>query len=94
MDRSPYDFPKPENPFATRLSDLVTYWIEIQCCKGTVDYPVKLMLKWHADRTLCEAVEKLRCSRCRGSPTQVYLNQVHNREPCKGAPPGWSVRLL
>jgi hypothetical protein len=94
MNIWPYDFPQPENPLATRLSDLITCWIEIQCCKGQVDYPVKLMLRQHADRTLGAAVEKLRCSRCRGRPSVVWLKQVPHREPCKGPPPGWSVRLV
>lgn len=52
MSRSPYDFPQPENPRAERLSALITCWIEIACCKGTVHYPVKLMLRHHPDRPL------------------------------------------
>ena len=81
MERSPYDFPPPENPRAARLSDLITCRIEIQCCEGTVDYPVKLMLRHHSDRTLADAVNRLRCSRCRGKPQAVWLNQVPNRDP-------------
>lgn len=94
MTTWPHDFPQPGSPLSTRLSALITCWIEIRCCKGRVDYPVKLMLRRHPDMRLGEAVQKLRCSRCRGKPREVWLNQVHNREPCKGAPPGWSVRLL
>ena len=90
----PYDFPPPENPRGARLSALITCWIEIQCCKGTVDYPVKLMLRRHPDRPLGDAVGKLRCSKCRGGPQEVWLKQVPNRKPCMGSPPGWSVRLL
>jgi hypothetical protein len=94
MERSPYNFPKPEDPLAARLSDLITCWIEIRCCKGMVDYPVRLMLRRHADRTLAEAVDQLRCRQCRGRPHAAWLKQVPQREPCKGAPPGWSVKLL
>jgi hypothetical protein len=94
MSTWPYDFPQPENPRAERLLALITCWVEIQCCKGRVDYPVKLMLRRHPDMRLGEAVQKLRCSRCRRRPTEVWLNQVHNGERCMGSPPGWSVRLL
>lgn len=94
MTTWPHDFPQPQHPRDARLSALITCWIEIQCCKGKIDYPVKLMLRRHPDMRLGEAIGKLRCRQCRGKPREVWLNQVHNREPCHGAPPGWSVRLL
>jgi hypothetical protein len=94
MSTDPYDFPQPENPRGTRLSALVTCWIEISCCKGKVLYPVKLMLRRHPDMRLGYAVDRLRCGRCKGPPREVWLNQVQQRENCMGAPPGWSVRLL
>jgi hypothetical protein len=90
----PYDFPQPENPREEMLSALITCWIEISCCKGMLRYPVKLMLMRHTDMRLGDAVDRLRCKKCRGKPHEVWLNQVQNREPGMGSPPGWSVRLL
>jgi len=66
---------------AERLSALITCWIEIECCKGTVDYPVKLMLRRHPDTRLAEALDKLRRTTCKGKPRAVWLNQIHHRRP-------------
>jgi hypothetical protein len=68
MSTSPHDFPQPENPRTACLSAVITCRIEIRCNKGTVDYPVRLMLRLDPDRTLGDAVDRLRCSRSQGKP--------------------------
>lgn len=70
-------------------------WLHIKCCKPVAaHYPVRLMLTRHSDRPLRKALDALRCKHCGGSPQTVWLCETHHREPCHGAPPGWSIQIM
>lgn len=70
-------------------------WIEIRCCQPcATHYPVRLMLTRHRDRPLRQAIDAFRCKHCGSHPSAVWLCEAHNREPCHGAPPGWSIQLV
>lgn len=70
-------------------------WIEIKCCRPCATYyPVRLMLTRHSDRPLRKAIDVFRCKHCGARPSAAWLCQTHNREPCHGAAPGWSIQLV
>jgi len=79
---------------ALSLSVLAGCWLYIQCCKGVVIYPVRLMASRHGDRSLSDALDRLRCLACGGALSSVWLCETPNCEPCGDAPPGWSVELV
>jgi hypothetical protein len=87
--------PPPRNAaLALSLSALVGCWLDIRCCKGAMIYPVRLMASRYGDKPLSDVLGRLRCSACGHAPALVWLCETANREPCGGAPPGWSVELV
>ena len=55
-------------------------FVELQCCGGSVGYPVRLLIKRKGDMTFENLVKRLRCRRCgRSKPAPVYLVAGHHR---------------
>jgi hypothetical protein len=91
---APKEPPTLDAALALPLSALAGCWLHIQCCKGVVIYPVKLMASRYGDGRLSDALNRLRCLACGGAPASVWLSETPNLEPCGGAPPGWSIELV
>jgi hypothetical protein len=69
--------------------------IELQCCSGSVGYPVKLLLRRKGDMTFEKVVKSLRCKRCgRRNPAPVYLVAGHHRTGRFGPDADWAVELV
>ena len=78
-----------------QLGDLDGYWLEVSCCKGTTNIPLRMLAKQRGPETrLRDLLPLLHCKSCGGPPATAYLNETHNRQDCYGAPPGWSVQLI
>jgi hypothetical protein len=56
-----------------RLLDWPDCRLELQCCKGTVLAPVRLLATQHGNVTFGHLLSRLRCGRCRRKPRAVYL---------------------
>jgi len=64
------------------VADFGECWLELHCCKGTVMYPVKLLLARGA-------IGRLAAVR----PGAVFLCETPYRKSSYGPAPGWSVEL-
>ena len=80
---------------AARLNDLASYWLELNCCKGVTLLPFRLLVEQRGgQQRLRDTLPRLRCKSCGRAPATAYLNEIPNRTPNHGAPPGWSVQLI
>ena len=75
----------PQFRLTQKLSDWPECVIELQCCGGSIGYPVRLLIKRKGDMTFENLVERLHCKRC----WQVYASA---RLSGRGAPPHSSIR--
>jgi hypothetical protein len=75
-----------------RLSDWPDCRLELQCCKGAVRYPIKLMIRQRGDQTFAEVPRRLRCSACGGRPRRIWLC-AGQREVGFGEGPDWAIEL-
>lgn len=91
---------RPASPapiYRARLIELEPCWLDVKCgaCGHATLYPFKLLAaRLGPQRQVGEIVSRLRCKECRGRPATIYLNETPHGEPCKGAPPGWSMQLF
>jgi hypothetical protein len=79
-----------------KLSDWPQCMIEEHCphCRGSVVYPVSLLIKRKGDMTFDNLLRRLRCKRCQAvKPAPVYLVAGHHRTACGGPDPDWSLEL-
>ena len=78
-----------------KLSDWPHCIVELRCCGGSVNYPVRLLVERMGDMTFEALVKRLRCKRCgKTKPAPVYLNAGRHRTACGGPEPDWSVELV
>lgn len=86
----------PPTIYRAHLIECEGCWLDVRCACGTITlYPFQLLIrKLGRSRQLGEIASRIRCKRCRERPATVHLNETHNREPCHGTPPGWSVQLF
>jgi hypothetical protein len=78
-----------------KLSDWPECVIELQCCGGSVGYPVRLLIKRRGDMTFENLVKRLRCNRCgKSKPAPVYLVAGHHRTARFGPDADWAVELV
>jgi hypothetical protein len=59
-------------PWDKSISELTNWWLAVDCCRGTVRMPLRLMAAergWQL--TLREVVRHLRCSQCGQRPKTV-----------------------
>jgi hypothetical protein len=75
------------------LSDWPECRLELQCCKGTMIFPVRLLAQRHGNRTFAGVLARLRCDRCGGRPAPVYLCAGHRQHNWGGAP-DWAIELV
>ena len=75
------------------LSDWPDCRLELNCCRGQVILPVRLLLNKHGDPTFAALLARLRCGRCKGHPASVFLC-AGAREHTGGAPPDWAIVLV
>jgi len=66
--------------------------LELQCCKGTVLVPVRLLATQFRDATFGQVLPRLRCDRCGKKPAEIYLCAGHRRHQ-GGAPADWAIEL-
>jgi len=76
-----------------RLSDWPNCRLELQCCKGTVVAPVRLLATQHGNVTFAHLLSRLRCGQCRGKPAAVYLCAGHRRNTGGGGA-DWAIELV
>jgi hypothetical protein len=99
--------PDPSPPFdralalAARLETFRTHWIEVTCCRGTQQMPVRLVLAAdprRGDRTLADFLIRLRCQACGARPASaVLVDSVAGQAAARagyGAPGGWRLSLV
>jgi hypothetical protein len=67
--------------------------LELNCCRGQVVIPVRLLIRQHGDPTFATILARLRCQRCKASPAPVFLC-AGGREHTGGAPPDWAIELI
>jgi hypothetical protein len=78
-----------------KLSDWPECVIELQCCGGSVGYPVRLLMRRNGDMTFENVLKRLRCKRChRSNPAPVYLVAGHHRTARFGPDADWAVELV
>jgi hypothetical protein len=69
--------------------------IELQCCGGSVGYPVRLLMRRNGDMTFENVLKRLRCKRChRFNPAPVYLVAGHHRTARFGPDADRAVELV
>jgi hypothetical protein len=78
---------------AHHLSDWPECRLELNCCRGQIVIPVRLLMREHGDQTFAAVLARLRCQRCKGSPAPVYLC-AGGREHAGGAPADWAIELV
>jgi hypothetical protein len=83
----------PPFRLAHHLSDWPDCSLELHCCQGTKNLPLRLLATNHGDRSFAEILPPLRCKRCNRPPAPVYLCAGH-REHNNGAPADWAIELL
>jgi Uma2 family endonuclease len=76
-----------------RLLDWSDCRLELQCCKGTVLAPVRLLATQHGNLTFGHLLSRLRCGKCRGQPRAVFLC-AGQRQTTGGPPPDWAIELV
>ena len=81
---------------AAPLAALDGWWLNVRCmsCRGSMSYPLHLLIERHGRRTLAAAVARLRCKRCRQRPASVQLTDDPAAGSNGGPPPTWRVELL
>jgi hypothetical protein len=84
-----------------RVEKFRASWIEVQCCRGIQQMPVRLVLAADPRRgglTLADFLIRLRCQACRARPASaVLLESVAGQAAARagyGAPDGWRLELL
>lgn len=86
----------PSAALAMTMAELDGCWLELQCCRGIVLFPVRLFLqeKPRSDRqTLRVALRRFRCKQCGGRPISITLCETAAREHRHGTT-GWSIELV
>jgi hypothetical protein len=85
------------HPPAFRASHHLSDWsecrLELNCCRGQVIIPVRLLIRQHGDPTFATILARLRCQPCKGAPAPVFLC-AGGREHTGGAPPDWAIELV
>jgi hypothetical protein len=85
------------HPPAFRVSRHLSDWpdcrLELNCCRGQVVIPVRLLIRQHGSPTFATILARLRCQRCKGTPAPVFLC-AGGREHTGGAPPDWAIELV
>jgi hypothetical protein len=76
-----------------RLLDWPGCRLELQCCKGTVLAPVRLLATQHGNATFAHILNRLRCGKCGGKPAAVYLC-AGQRQATGGPAPDWAIELV
>ena len=69
--------------------------IEARCgCGSSSSYPCKLMASRHGNGTFVDILQRLKCSRCKAPPAEMYLVAGHHRTFGSGGPdPDWSLPI-
>jgi hypothetical protein len=83
----------PSFTLQQRLAGWPNCRLEVQCCKGVVLYPVRLLAEQHGNRTFENVLRRLRCGGCGGKPAPVYLCVGHHTNS-GGAAPDWAIELV
>jgi hypothetical protein len=85
------------HPPPFRLTQRLSEWpdcrLELNCCRGAIVLPVRLLAQDRGDQTFAAIVARLRCSKCGRPPAPVYLCAGH-REHHHGAPADWAIELV
>jgi hypothetical protein len=86
--------------FEQSLSDRPACILELTCCKGTIQMPVRLLLRKHGDRTFNDLFRTLRCEDCGGHPAPVYTlrlafsaREQPRRDGGLGGRAGWPAQV-
>jgi hypothetical protein len=86
---------------ASRLETFRANWIEVQCCRGIQQLPVRLVLAAdprRGGRTLADFLIRLRCQACGARPASaVLVDSVAGQAAARagyGAPTAWRLVLL
>jgi hypothetical protein len=85
------------HPPAFRVSHHLSDWpecqLELNCCRGQVVIPIRMLLRDHGDLTFATTLARLRCQRCKGAPAPVYLC-AGGREYAGGPASDWAIELV
>ena len=78
------------------LSDWPECCLEVRCpCSPSMSLlPVRMLVEQRGNRPFRAVLDALRCSKCRGKPSPVYLVAGHHRTDPKGPLPSWAVELV
>ncbi len=86
---------------ACRLETFRAHWIEVTCCRGTQQLPVRLVLAAdprRGGRTLADFLIRLRCQACGARPASaVLVESLAGQATARagyGAPTVWRLVLL
>jgi hypothetical protein len=75
------------------LSDLVPWWLELRCCKGTTYLPLRLLAEsGRGDAVLQDMLPRLRRRACGDQPATVALVESAARGS-DGERQGWRIEL-
>jgi hypothetical protein len=76
--------------FASSLAEHETHWLEIRCCGGLVQYPIRLLLQRRVKGTVAEVVRRLKCKKCGNPPHEISM--ADRPDQCTMVT-GWTVLL-
>jgi hypothetical protein len=75
-----------------RLSDWPDCYLEVHCCKGIVQMPVRMLIERYGNLTFGDVLKQLRCGKChRKAPAPVYLCASHHKGFMGGPAPDWNI---
>jgi hypothetical protein len=79
-----------------RFTDLVDWWLRVECCGRTIDMPFRLLAGQKPCATLGRLLTALRCRQCGVRPGRVtLLDDPADRVAARlGAPGGWRIEIV